>query len=50
MKEHINKFAKIGLRTLVLSEKKISDSQYQAFKVEYEEAKNNLQEKEKLMS
>ena len=48
--EKLNGCAEIGLRTLLISSKKVSDSDYDAFKEQYEEAKNDLENREERMT
>jgi phospholipid-transporting ATPase len=47
---YVDKFADIGLRTLLLGYKEVSSSEYQTFKSEYDVAKNNLDNRDKEMA
>jgi phospholipid-transporting ATPase len=46
----LNKFARMGLRTLLLGMKKLTRSEYEAFKKEYDAAKNNLENRDAEMA
>lgn len=42
----LDECAKIGLRTLLIASKDISDSEYEKFKTKYDEAKNDINNRE----
>ena len=42
LKEKVDDYAKIGLRTLVLAEKTLTEEEYQNFKDEYDKASNDI--------
>jgi len=48
--DHIDRFAKMGLRTLLLGQKEMTESEYSQFKQEYDGAKNNLDRRYQSMS
>ena len=47
--EQVEQFASIGLRTLLLGKREISNDEYQRFKTEYDKAKNDLNNRDKAM-
>lgn len=46
----IDKYADVGLRTLLLGYREFTPQEYQQFKQEYDQAKNNLDNRDKEMS
>lgn len=47
LKKKIDDYAKIGLRTLVLAEKTLTEQEYNKFKQDYDKASNNIGNREK---
>lgn len=48
--KHVDRFAEVGLRTLLLGYKDVSNQEYQAFKAQYDSAKNNMNNRDAEMA